>query len=117
MGSGIAQVAAVAGHDVVLRDVTDEALGKGTAAIEKSLGALRREGHPRGVRRRRRPGPDHDDHRPRRGRVTADVVVEAAFESLEVKQEIFRGAGPALPGRRRAGHEHQRDPDHPDRRR
>ena len=38
MGSGIAQVAAVAGHDVVLRDVTDAALGKGTASIEKSLG-------------------------------------------------------------------------------
>jgi acetyl esterase/lipase len=37
MGSGIAQVSAVAGHDVVLRDVTDEALARGRAAIEKSL--------------------------------------------------------------------------------
>jgi 3-hydroxybutyryl-CoA dehydrogenase len=38
MGSGIAQVAAVAGWDVTLRDVTDEALARGRAGIERSLG-------------------------------------------------------------------------------
>jgi len=36
MGSGIAQVAAVAGWDVVLRDITDDALRRGLEAIEKS---------------------------------------------------------------------------------
>ena len=89
MGSGIAQVAAVAGHDVVLRDVTDAALGKGTAAIEKSLGRFVAKGTLEG-----------SDAEAARARITtttdldavgpADVVVEAAFESLEVKQEIFR---------------------------
>jgi 3-hydroxybutyryl-CoA dehydrogenase len=89
MGSGIAQVAAVAGHHVVLRDVTDDALGRGRAGIEKSLarfvakGALEQAAVDEAL-----------------GRITtttdldaaadADVVVEAAFEKLEVKHEIFR---------------------------
>jgi NADPH-dependent 2,4-dienoyl-CoA reductase/sulfur reductase-like enzyme len=36
MGSGIAQVSAQAGWDVVLRDVTDEALTRGTDGIKAS---------------------------------------------------------------------------------
>ncbi len=89
MGSGIAQVAAVAGHDVVLRDVTDEALGKGRAAIEKSLTRFVAKGTL-----------EQDDAESALARITtttdleavasADLVVEAAFESIEVKREIFR---------------------------
>jgi 3-hydroxybutyryl-CoA dehydrogenase len=37
MGSGIAQVAAAAGYDVVLRDVGLEALERGLSAIRRSL--------------------------------------------------------------------------------
>lgn len=89
MGSGIAQVAAVAGHDVVLRDVTDAALGKGTASIEKSLGRFVAKGtlEPSAAEAalaRITTTTDLD------AVASADVVVEAAFESLEVKQEIFR---------------------------
>ncbi|ASR00446.1 3-hydroxyacyl-CoA dehydrogenase family protein [Streptomyces sp. 11-1-2] len=89
MGSGIAQVSAQAGWDVVLRDVTDEALRRGTdgirASYEKfvSKGKLTAEEAERAL-----------------GRITtttdldaaadADVVVEAVFEKVEVKREIFR---------------------------
>ncbi|AEM81428.1 3-hydroxyacyl-CoA dehydrogenase family protein [Streptomyces violaceusniger] len=89
MGSGIAQVSAQAGWDVVLRDVTDEALRRGTdgirASYEKfvSKGKLSAEEAERAL-----------------GRITtttdldaaadADVVVEAVFEKVEVKREIFR---------------------------
>ncbi|MEU5728946.1 3-hydroxyacyl-CoA dehydrogenase family protein [Streptomyces antimycoticus] len=88
MGSGIAQVSAQAGWDVVLRDVTDEALRRGTdgirASYEKfvSKGKLGAEEAERAL-----------------GRITtttdleavadADVVVEAVFEKIEVKREIF----------------------------
>ncbi|WJD97159.1 3-hydroxyacyl-CoA dehydrogenase family protein [Streptomyces antimycoticus] len=88
MGSGIAQVSAQAGWDVVLRDVTDEALRRGTdgirASYEKfvSKGKLAAEEAERAL-----------------GRITtttdleaaadADVVVEAVFEKAEVKREIF----------------------------
>ncbi|HYY43052.1 MAG TPA: 3-hydroxyacyl-CoA dehydrogenase NAD-binding domain-containing protein, partial [Pyrinomonadaceae bacterium] len=37
MGNGIAQVCARAGYTVVMRDVTDEFLQRGRAAIERSL--------------------------------------------------------------------------------
>ena len=38
MGSGIAEVAARAGNDVVVREVTEDLLEKGVGRIEKSLG-------------------------------------------------------------------------------
>ena len=44
MGSGIAQVAAVAGWQVTLRDVDDEALARGVSAIEKSLARFVKKG-------------------------------------------------------------------------
>jgi 3-hydroxybutyryl-CoA dehydrogenase len=89
MGSGIAQVSAVAGHDVVLRDVSDEALGRGRAAIEKSLSRFVSKGtleqsHAEAALGRITTTTDLD------AAGSADVVVEAAFESIDVKQEVFR---------------------------
>lgn len=89
MGSGIAQVAAVAGHQVVLRDVTDEALERGRSGIETSLARFVSKG---------KLEPSAADEALARITTTtdldavapADIVVEAAFEKLEVKQEIFR---------------------------
>ncbi len=45
MGSGIAQVAAMAGFDVVVLEAEQRFLDKGFAGIEKSLATLRREGN------------------------------------------------------------------------
>ncbi len=44
MGAGIAQVAAQAGHDVVVLDRDDQALARGRASIEKGAGALLKRG-------------------------------------------------------------------------
>ena len=89
MGSGIAQVAAQAGWQVVLRDVTDDALRQGIAGIEKSTARL--------VEKNRLSAGDRDATL---ARITttrdlgqaaeADFVVEAVFEQVEVKQELFR---------------------------
>lgn len=89
MGSGIAQVAAQAGYDVLLRDVTDEALARGTAGIRASYERFVAKGTM-----------DAEAARSSLARITAttdldavadaDVVVEAVFERIEVKQEIFR---------------------------
>ena len=89
MGSGIAQVAAVSGHDVVLRDVTEEALQKARDAVAKSLarfvskGSLEQSAADEALARITTT-TDLD------AVASADLVVEAAFESLEVKQQIFR---------------------------
>lgn len=89
MGSGIAQVAATAGIDVTLRDVTDAALQRGKDAIEKSLTRFAQKGKLA-----------NSDVGAALGRITlttdldaaanADLVVEAVFESLEVKRELFQ---------------------------
>ncbi|MCK1797508.1 3-hydroxyacyl-CoA dehydrogenase family protein [Streptomyces sp. XM4193] len=89
MGSGIAQVSAQAGWDVVLRDVTDEALARGRSGIEASYAKF--------VAKEKLGEQDASDALARITTTTdldavadADIVVEAVFEKLEVKQEIFR---------------------------
>jgi 3-hydroxybutyryl-CoA dehydrogenase len=89
MGSGIAQVAAQAGWQVVLRDITDDALSRGVDAISKSTARF--------VEKGRISTDDRDATLARVSTTTdldavadADIVVEAIFERVEVKQEIFR---------------------------
>jgi 3-hydroxybutyryl-CoA dehydrogenase len=89
MGSGIAQVSAVAGYDVVLRDVTEQAITRGMAAIEASLGKFAAKGKL-----------SRDDADAALGRIStttdlgaaaeADIVVEAVFEDIDVKHAVFR---------------------------
>ena len=69
MGHGIAQVAAQAGYDVVVREVDEAALDKGLGKIEKQLARAVEKGKAGagGRRRRPRPHPGHDRlRRPRR---------------------------------------------------
>jgi 3-hydroxybutyryl-CoA dehydrogenase len=89
MGGGIAQVSAVAGHRVILRDVTDDALDRGRAAIAKSLDRFVAKGNLERAAA--------DEALARISTTTdleaageADVVVEAVFEDIEVKHEVFR---------------------------
>ena len=89
MGSGIAQVSAQAGWDVVLRDVTDEALTRGTdgikASYDKFVSKGRLEAHDADAALARITATTDLD-----AAADADIVVEAVFEKLEVKHEIFR---------------------------
>ena len=89
MGNGIAQVAARAGYAVIMRDVRDEFLQRGLAAIDKSL--------QRDVDKQRL-----DDVGKQaiveRIRTTTDLeafseasfVIEAVTEDLSVKTEVFK---------------------------
>jgi 3-hydroxybutyryl-CoA dehydrogenase len=88
MGSGIAQVAAAAGWDVTIRDVDDAALARSRAGIEKSLAKF--------VEKESMTPDDRDAAVARIQTTTdldaasdADLVVEAVFERLEVKHEVF----------------------------
>ncbi|MFI5688838.1 3-hydroxyacyl-CoA dehydrogenase family protein [Streptomyces sp. NPDC051636] len=89
MGSGIAQVSAQAGWDVVLRDVTDEALKRGTdgikASYDKFVGKGTLEAHDADAALARITATTDLD-----AAADADIVVEAVFEKLEVKHDIFR---------------------------
>jgi len=88
MGHGIAQVAAQSGYRVILVDVAPEALERGLAAIEKSLGKLVDKGRlERGeaetARRLIATGSELSEL------AEADLVVEAAVEKVSVKRQIF----------------------------
>ena len=89
MGAGIAQVSAVAGHRVILRDVTNEAIERGQASIHKSLARF--------VTKGTLEQSAVDDALTRITTTTdldaageADLVVEAVFEDIDVKHEVFR---------------------------
>lgn len=88
MGAGIAQVAATAGYDVTIRDVDDRATGRGLDRIRASLAKFVEKGQLTEEQRddalaRVQVTTDLDEAR------EADVVVEAVFEELEVKREVF----------------------------
>ncbi len=89
MGNGIAHVFAASGFDVVLRDIHDELVAKGLAAVSKNL--------QRGVDKGRMTAAQKDEVL---GRIKGtarledladrDLVVEAIVEKLEIKTELFR---------------------------
>src|SRR5437016_12949981 len=89
MGAGIAQVAARAGYDVVMRDIAQEFLARGMTAIDKSL---QRDVHKDRLRN------DEKQEIISRIRTTTDlgglsdafIVVEAVTEDLGIKSEIFK---------------------------
>ncbi len=88
MGNGIAHVCALAGYDVVLNDISQDALDKGLAAIDKNLG-----------RQVSRNIISVEDVAATTQRITTstdvkaldgiDLAIEAATENREIKEKIF----------------------------
>lgn len=89
MGSGIAQVSAVAGLEVFLNDIKDEFVNRGLGIIEKNLsrdvskGRLDEAGKE-AILARIKPTTSIQDAK------DVDIVVEAAIENMEIKGKIFR---------------------------
>jgi len=89
MGSGIAQVAATAGYETIVRDVSKELLDRGRAGIEQSLAKF--------VEKGKLPAPDRDATLKRLTYTTnvsdlkpVDIVIEAITEDLELKNALFK---------------------------
>ena len=95
MGGGIAHICALAGIDVVVTDVNEEALQRGRQAIERNLGrqAARgtiREEDKAAALARIHMGLDYALF------ADCDMVIEAATEKEEIKREIFKKLTPHL---------------------
>jgi 3-hydroxybutyryl-CoA dehydrogenase len=88
MGSGIAQVSAVAGHDVILRDISLEAVAKGRGAIEASLARFAEKGvissQDAEAALARITGTTDLD-----GAAQSDIIVEAIIEEVDLKAALF----------------------------
>ncbi|HEV2859770.1 MAG TPA: 3-hydroxybutyryl-CoA dehydrogenase [Pyrinomonadaceae bacterium] len=88
MGSGIAQTAATAGFDVVVREVTEELCERGFSGIDKSLAKFAEKGTITAEQRAEIRG---------RLRGTAslsdlsdcDIIIEAIIENLDTKRETY----------------------------
>ena len=95
MGAGITHVCALAGFDVVMTDIDDDALQRGRAAIERNLARQVARGKIR-----------EDEKEAALARITigldyalfddCDMVIEAATEKEEVKRQIFKKLTPHL---------------------
>ncbi|MCL3882126.1 3-hydroxybutyryl-CoA dehydrogenase [Marivita sp. GX14005] len=95
MGNGIAHVMALAGYDVVLNDISEDALKKALELIERNL--------DRQVTREKITPEERDNAL---SRITlsqdlpqvaqTDLVIEAATEDEAIKQKIFDGLLPHL---------------------
>ena len=98
MGNGIAHVCALAGYDVLLNDISQEALEKGVATIEKNM-----------VRQVTRELITHGDMEKALNRIStttslspfaeADLAIEAATEQREIKEKIFSALCNVVPER------------------
>jgi 3-hydroxybutyryl-CoA dehydrogenase len=95
MGSGIAQVSAMAGLEVALIDIDEAAVDKGTAIVARNLGRLVIQGNL-----------SASEKEAALGRITrstaydalriADVVIEAAPENFELKLKILEQIDPLI---------------------
>ena len=88
MGSGIAQVAAQAGHNVVLYDTRREAVDKALAGLRKTLDKLVEKGkltaeQADGIHGRITPASDLKDL------AGSGLVIEAIIEDLGIKKKLF----------------------------
>ena len=89
MGSGIAQVAAEAGYDVIMRDIEDSYVHRGMTMINKNLG--------RAVDKGRKTTEEAEEILSRLSGTTnlddlkdADLVIEAVVENMELKKELYK---------------------------
>lgn len=92
MGSGIAQVAASAGYEVVLVDVAESFLERGLAAIRRSLGKFLEKGKITQEAHDEALGADPDEPKPEDLK-DADLIVEAIVEDEGEKRRLFERLG------------------------
>ena len=87
MGSGIAQVSAMAGFDVTTLEVDQKFIDKGFAGIEKSLAKFAEKGTiketPQAVRARLRGTTKKEDL------ADCDILIEAVIENVEEKKKMY----------------------------
>ena len=89
MGSGIAEVAAKSGFDVIVREVDDEVVENGKRRIRKSMDRAVEKEKMTLIEQEVAWGRLHFTAEVSEFE-SADIVVEAIIENLEAKAELFR---------------------------
>lgn len=89
MGGGITQVAAAAGFKVTMRDIAQEAVDRSMKEIERSLGKFVSKDKMTGEQAKQAVA-NITPTTEMAAAADADLVIEAVFEKIELKQDIFR---------------------------
>jgi len=89
MGAGIAQTAASAGFDTLVREVSDDLIAKGFAGIDKSLARFAEKGtitaaQQTEIRGRLSGTTSLSDL------ASCDIIIEAIIENLDIKRDTYR---------------------------
>jgi 3-hydroxybutyryl-CoA dehydrogenase len=89
MGAGIAQTAATAGFEVIVREVSDELCERGFGGIDKSLARFAEKGtitadEQQEIRGRLRGTTSLEDL------ADCDIIIEAIIENLDIKRDTYR---------------------------
>ncbi|MGO4188644.1 3-hydroxyacyl-CoA dehydrogenase family protein [Pseudarthrobacter sp. TAF60_1] len=97
MGSQIAMVFALAGHDVTIQDVAESGLARANAQLTDRMGAAVTKGRMTQASAEEALGRLSLSTDLDQAASTADFVIEAATEKLEIKQQIFADLDRAVP--------------------
>jgi 3-hydroxybutyryl-CoA dehydrogenase len=89
MGNGIAQVAAQAGYQVIMRDIEDRFVENGLKAIEKFLSKSVEKGKMTDGQKKEVTGRVKGTTR-MEDLKNVDLVIEAVFEDLGIKKDLFK---------------------------
>src|SRR5580765_8056524 len=89
MGAGIAQVAASAGFETIVREVSEDLITKGFSGIEKSLGKFAEKGtitteQQKEIRQRISGSTSFD------ALADCDIIIEAIIENLDEKRKTYK---------------------------
>lgn len=96
MGAGIVQVTVDKGYKVVMKDATENGLGRGIGQIQKGLdGAVKRKKissiEKDKIMSNLIPTLSYDEFK------NADIVVEAVFENLDIKHRVIKEMEQVIP--------------------
>src|SRR5882762_3693497 len=92
MGSGIAQVSAMAGYDVVVLEAEQKAIDKGFAGIEKSLAKLAEKPVEKGgitAEQKSAGQAKLKGTMNKQDLADCDLIIEAIIENPEIKKKTF----------------------------
>src|SRR5207248_1667629 len=92
MGSGIAQVSAQAGYDVVVLEADQRALDRGFAGIDASLGKFVERGVEKGgitAEQKQQIQAHLRGTQERKEIADCDLVIEAIIENIEEKKKMY----------------------------
>src|SRR3989475_12159681 len=93
MGHGVAELAALHGHNVRMRDLKTEYVDRGLERIRWSLGKLVEKKQITQAQADEPLGRIHGTVDLRDACRDADFVIEAAVQDTELKRKVFRGLG------------------------